>query len=111
MQTICSTGIRVSEVQKSMVEALHREVAEIRCKGKIRQVFLPKKLCRILLKYAKKQKITSGPVFVTRTGKPLDRGNLKILSTFFDFVSEADLATFDFEAASGTVQSEPLYRS
>ena len=110
IQTICSTGIRVSEVQKITVEALHREVAEIRCKGKIRQVFLPKKLCRILLKYAKKQKITSGPVFVTRTGKPLDRGNLKILSTFFDFVSEADLATFDFEAASGTVQSKPLYR-
>ena len=110
MQTICSTGIRVSEVQKITVEALHREVAEIRCKGKIRQVFLPKKLCRILLKYAKKQKITSGPVFVKRTGKPLDRGNLKILSTFFDFVSEADLPTFDFEAASGTVPSDPLYR-
>ena len=50
MQTICSTGIRVSEVQKITVEALHREVAEIRCKGQIRQVFLPKKLCRILLK-------------------------------------------------------------
>ena len=76
MQTICSTGIRVSEVQKITVEALHREVAEIRCKGKIRQVFLPKKLCRILLKYAKKQNITSGPVFVTRTGKPLDRSNI-----------------------------------
>ena len=54
--------------------------------------------------------MTSGPVFVTRTGKPLDRDNLKILSTFFDFVSEADLAIFDFEAASGTVQSDPLYR-
>ena len=76
MQTICSTGIRVSEVQKITVEALHREVAEIRCKGKIRQVFLPKKLCRILLKYAKKQKITSGSVFVTQTGKPLDRSNI-----------------------------------
>lgn len=76
MQTVCSTGIRISELHFITVSALYRETAEIRCKGKIRQVFLPKKLCRILLRYAKEQNIRSGPVFVTRGGKPLDRSNV-----------------------------------
>ena len=76
MQTIGATGIRVSELSEITVASLNCEIAKILCKGKIRQVFLPKKLCRILLKYAKKQKITSGPVFVTRSGKPLDRSNI-----------------------------------
>ena len=76
MQTVCSTGIRISELHFITVSALYRETAEIRCKGKIRQVFLPKKLCRILLRYAKEQNIRSGPVFVTRGGKPLDRSKV-----------------------------------
>ena len=76
MQTVCSTGIRISELHFITVSALYRETAEIRCKGKIRQVFLPKKLCRILLRYVKEQNIRSGPVFVTRGGKPLDRSNV-----------------------------------
>lgn len=76
MQTVCSTGIRISELHFITVSALYRETSEIRCKGKIRQVFLPKKLCRILLRYAKEQNIRSGPVFVTRGGKPLDRSNV-----------------------------------
>ena len=76
MQTVCSTGIRISELHFITVSALYRETAEIRCKGKIRQVFLPKKLCRILLQYVKEQNIRSGPVFVTRGGKPLDRSNV-----------------------------------
>lgn len=76
MQTVCSTGIRISELHFITVSTLYRETAEIRCKGKIRQVFLPKKLCRILLRYAKEQNIRSGPVFVTRGGKPLDRSNV-----------------------------------
>ena len=76
MQTICSTGIRVSEVRYVTVEAVSRGVAEINCKGKRRQVFLPKQLCQILKQYIKEQKIKSGAVFVTRKGNPLDRSNI-----------------------------------
>ena len=76
MQTICSTGIRVSEVRYVTVEALARGVAEINCKGKRRQVFLPKQLCQILKQYIKEQKIKSGAVFVTKNGNPLDRSNI-----------------------------------
>lgn len=76
MQTICSTGIRVSELSFITVEAIRRERAEIFCKGKRRCVFLPKELCRILKEYAERKKIIKGAVFVTRTGKPLDRSNI-----------------------------------
>ena len=76
MQTICSTGIRVSEVRYITVEAISRGVADINCKGKRRQVFLPKQLCQILKQYAKEQKIKRGVVFVTKNGNPLDRSNI-----------------------------------
>ena len=76
MQTICSTGIRVSELRFITVAAVNSGFASINCKGKIRQAFLPKELCKILSKYIKEQKITSGSVFVSRTGKPLDRSNI-----------------------------------
>ena len=76
MQTICSTGIRVSEVRYVTVEAVLRGIAEINCKGKRRQVFLPKQLCQILKQYIKEQKIKSGAVFVTKNGNPLDRSNI-----------------------------------
>ena len=76
MQTICSTGIRVSELRFITVETVRRGMARIRCKGKIRQVFLPDALCVKLTAYIRKQKITSGAVFVSRTGKPLDRSNI-----------------------------------
>lgn len=76
MQTICSCGIRVSELSAVTIEAVQRETAEIRSKGKVRQVFLPKTLCKALIKYANKRKIQSGPVFVTRSGRPLNRSNI-----------------------------------
>ncbi|MBE6534435.1 MAG: integrase [Ruminococcaceae bacterium] len=76
MQTICSTGIRVSEVRYVTVEAVWRGIAEINCKGKRRQVFLPKQLCQILKQYIREQKIKSGAVFITKNGNPLDRSNI-----------------------------------
>lgn len=76
LQTICATGIRVSEVRAVTVEALRRRQAEIRSKGKIRLILLPDKLCRQLLRYCEKRNISSGQVFVTRTGRPLDRSNI-----------------------------------
>jgi len=76
MQTICSTGIRVSEVRYVTVEAVWRGIAEINCKGKRRQVFLPKQLCQILKQYIRDQKIKSGAVFITKNGNPLDRSNI-----------------------------------
>ena len=76
MQTICSTGIRVSELRFVTVAAVNTGVASINCKGKLRQVFLPKALCKVLARYIREQKITSGSVFISRTGKPLDRSNI-----------------------------------
>ena len=73
METICATGIRVSEVQYITVEAAQRGRAEIRLKGKIRTILLPAKLCRKLLKYARKQKTASGEILLTRSGKPVSR--------------------------------------
>ena len=76
MQTICSTGIRVSEHRFITVEAAKAGYAEVRLKGKHRRVFLPKKLCRALLKYAGERKIRQGSIFVTASGKPMDRCNI-----------------------------------
>ena len=76
MQTICSSGIRVSELQYVTVEAVKIRKATINCKGKMRIVILPKELCRMLTEYAKNQNITSGSVFITKTGKPLDRSTI-----------------------------------
>ena len=73
LETICSTGIRVSEVKYITVEALKLGKAEISLKGKIRTILLPNKLCRKLLKYAKKQKTVSGEVFLTRNGTGMSR--------------------------------------
>lgn len=76
MQTICSTGIRVSEIKYITKEAVMNGQAQVKLKGKIRTVFIPKELCKILKKYIAEQKIESGSVFVTRTGKPLDRHSI-----------------------------------
>ena len=76
MQTICSTGIRVSELCYITLESLKAQKAQINLKGKMRVVILPNELCKMLLKYSKEQKITSGSVFVSRNGKPLDRSNI-----------------------------------
>lgn len=76
MQTICATGIRVSELQYITVEAVAKGQAEIKLKGKIRTILLPKKLCKMLKQYAKRQNIRAGSVFITRGGKPVDRSNI-----------------------------------
>lgn len=73
MEAICSTGIRVSEVKYLTVAAARRGRAEISLKGKVRVIMLTNKLCRKLLKYTKKQKIASGEIFVTRSGRTLSR--------------------------------------
>ncbi len=76
MQTVCATGIRVSELKYITAEAISCGNAEINCKGKRRRVLLPHALCKLLKTYAKRQGITTGAVFVTKSGKPLDRSNI-----------------------------------
>ena len=76
IQTICATGIRVSELHFITAQAVSSGRVEISNKGKRRIVFLPEKLQRILKTYLQKQKHTAGAVFVTRTGRPLDRSNI-----------------------------------
>lgn len=73
METICSTGIRVSEVKYITVEALQKGRTDISLKGKIRTILIPGKLCRKLMKYCKKQKTVSGEVFLTRSGHSISR--------------------------------------
>lgn len=76
MQTIGSTGLRISELKYVTCEAVNAGQATINCKGKIRQVFLPKQLCKMLKAYIKQQKIKKGSVFITKSGKPLDRSTI-----------------------------------
>ena len=73
METICATGIRVSEVRFITVEAVREGRADVALKGKIRTILLPGKLCRKLRKYAARQKIASGEIFLTGAGRPISR--------------------------------------
>lgn len=73
METLCATGIRVSELRYITVEAAKAGRATITLKGKIRTILLPAKLCRKLAKYAKKQKTASGEIFLTKSGRPITR--------------------------------------
>lgn len=76
IQTICATGIRVSELRFITAEAVSTGRAEVCNKGKRRTIFLPDRLRRLLRKYLQKEKKTAGAVFTTRTGRPLDRSNI-----------------------------------
>lgn len=76
LQTICGTGIRVSELQYITVEAVKQGEAVVNCKAKTRSVFIVKELKQKLLRYAAEQGIQSGMIFVTRTGKPVSRTNI-----------------------------------
>ena len=76
MQTLASTGIRVSELRFVTVEALHSGRATVDCKGKQRVVMIPQKLREKLLAYCAETGVKFGPVFVTRNGKPLNRSNI-----------------------------------
>lgn len=73
LETLCATGIRVSEVKYITVQAAEAGRAEISLKGKVRVILMPNKLCRKLIKYAKKQKIASGEIFITGNGKSINR--------------------------------------
>lgn len=73
LETICSTGIRVSELQFITAEAVRRHKASIRCKGKCREILLPAELCHRLTRWCQKHRIHTGPVFLSRQGKPLCR--------------------------------------
>lgn len=76
IQTICGTGIRVSEVEYITVEAVHRGEAIVSCKGKTRRVFIVSALRKKLLQYTKEHGIKSGMIFVTKSGKAMNRSNI-----------------------------------
>ena len=85
MQTIASTGLRVSEIKYITVEVVKSGIATINNKGKIRQVFLPRKLCKMLKGFIKSKRIKSGFVFVSKTGRPLDRFSIwKMMKSLCD---------------------------
>jgi len=76
MQTICSTGIRISELKFVTVQAIKDKYAEVRCKGKNRIVILPNELCESLKRYAHKHGIVEGCIFTTKSGKAINRSNV-----------------------------------
>ena len=76
IETVCSTGIRIGELKYITVESARRGEAVVTLKGKTRYVFIPKELKRKLLRYSKEQNIKSGMIFVTRTGKAVNRTNV-----------------------------------
>lgn len=95
LQSICATGIRVSELQFITVESVCQGEASIHLKGKNRVVLLPAKLRRSLKRFAGQQNIVSGPVFVTRSGKPLDRSNIwKMMKSLCRWAGVDDMKVF-----------------
>lgn len=76
IQTICGTGIRVSELPFITVDAVKNGRTEVSCKGKRRIIFLPERLRHLLNTYIGKHKKTNGAVFTTKKGKPIDRSNI-----------------------------------
>ena len=76
IETVCSTGIRIGELKYITVESAKRGEAVVTLKGKTRYVFIPKELKRKLLRYASEQGIKEGMIFVTRTGKAVNRTNV-----------------------------------
>ena len=76
IQTICASGIRVSELPYITVEAIARGVAVVDCKNKLRRIFIVTTLQKILAAYAKENKISTGPIFITRNGNPITRNNI-----------------------------------
>lgn len=76
IQTICTTGIRISELSFITIASLHSGRCTVSCKSKNRIIFLSKDLCHQLKKYCKSQNINSGSIFITKSGKPLDRSNI-----------------------------------
>ena len=76
IQTICGTGIRVSELQHFTVESVSRGAVVVHCKGKTRTILVPGRLKKMLLQYAKQCRIGSGPIFLGRNGNPLDRSRI-----------------------------------
>lgn len=76
MQSICSTGIRVSELRFFTVEAISHGEVVVSCKAKTRAILIPSKLRKLLLDYARKQKIRSGAIFLARNGKNLNRKSI-----------------------------------
>ena len=76
METLCNTGIRISELQFITAEAVWTGTAVVKCKGKQRKVLLPQRLRKELQRYCKRNKIASGAVFITKTGKPISRTNV-----------------------------------
>ena len=76
MQTICATGIRVSELRYFTVEAVRRGEVSVACKNKNRKILLPRALKKLLLRYARDTGVSGGVIFRTRSGRPLDRSNI-----------------------------------
>lgn len=76
IRTICGTGIRVSELRYITAEAVKEGRAVIHCKNKTRVILIPQAVKKILALYIRKEAISSGPVFITKSGKPLDRRNI-----------------------------------
>lgn len=76
LQTICGTGIRVSELRYFTVDAVRHGEITVNCKSKTRTILVPGKLKKLLLNFAKQRHITCGAIFIGRNGKPLDRSSI-----------------------------------
>ena len=76
IQTICGTGIRVSELQYFTVEAIRAGQVTVACKNKTRTILVPGKLRKLLLGYVRRKQIITGTIFITRSGAPLNRSNI-----------------------------------
>ena len=108
METVCATGIRVGEVRYITVEAARRGRADIALKGKLRTILLPARLCRRLLKFAGKNKIAFGAIFLTKSGCPLSR--TQIWAEMKRLCAKAGVAAEVIGLPNGSI-GDALYRA
>ena len=113
LQTICATGIRVSELQYITVQALRRQEAQVSCKGKIRRILIPKALCIRLSKYCKERSICKGSVFVSRNGCPTNRSSIwaamKRLCVYAKVAAEKDIVRLADVLGHSNVNTTRIY--
>ncbi len=76
LETICVTGIRISELAEITVSSVVKGMAVIYGKGKVRQILIPGELQKKLLYYIRKRNLNKGAVFQTSGKKAINRSNI-----------------------------------
>lgn len=78
LETMASTGMRISELCFITVESVYRGKVDVRLKGKNRTVLLPDRLCMAFKEYIQMKQLKGGPLFISKNNKALNRSNIYV---------------------------------